>query len=423
MKNLYIGLGLFLTQILLTFQGVVYFGKYASPFLFFGVSFAIALYFLWLSLQKKDTESSQEAFNPIKSALGALLGVFSIVLSYEEFRKLLVKFTPPRDYSDVLPQMETMYQRFSNGEFPYASVDMGSWSPYPVYMPLHWMPVGIAQELGMDTRWIGFIFLAIAAGIYGWFTMRTKRPALQQVLAILLPSIALWGYILWGGADLPVSFELVVGAYYLVLAAGLMSRDIGWITAGLILCLLSRYTLVFWLPLFALLLWQHRPPRENIPLWLSVAGSIILLYILPFYAKDPTIFSKGIAYHNQAVVDEWKGYGEPAVSHTMERGIHFALQLKAWFSGEMVERVYKTRVLQGAVMLLLLALGWLGWRRWRHRLQYFEYSLLMLYCFILFFYCFGPLTYRYYLLVLHIISAVLCGRIVLQSRLSVDAGG
>ncbi|MEO6133496.1 MAG: hypothetical protein ABIQ02_16770, partial [Saprospiraceae bacterium] len=76
-----------------------------------------------------------------------------------------------------------------------------------------------------------------------------------------------------------MSFELVIAAYYLVLASGLVARHIGLITAGLVLCILSRYTLVFWLPLVAIILWQKLPRRQNILIWSSVALSILLIYI------------------------------------------------------------------------------------------------------------------------------------------------
>ncbi len=420
MKNLVLGLTLFIIQLLLTFWGATVFGKYVSPYLFFTASLAIAGYTGWLLVQPKLTVEHplvSAEVQPKKQWLGALLGIFSVALAYEEMRKLFVKFSPPREFSDVVPQIEALYNRFQHGEFPYAPVDMGSWSPYPVYMPLHWLPVGLAQVFGMDSRWAGFVLLALAAGIYGWFIMRTNRSLLQQIAVILLPSLALWAYIRFGGLDLPVSYELVIGAYYLVLATGLFARHLAWITAGLVLCLLSRYTLAFWLPLAAILFWQNLPRRQNFLIWGTVAVSVVLIYILPFYLKDPSILTKGLAYHNQAVVAEWVGYGDPPVSHSMERGIHFAIQLKEWFTGDMVERVHKARVLQGGLMLLVLLLGWLGWRRWRERLDYGTYALLLLYCFVLLFYCFGPLTYRYYLLVLHLLSAVLCGRIILQSEL------
>ncbi|MEO6133497.1 MAG: hypothetical protein ABIQ02_16775 [Saprospiraceae bacterium] len=170
MKNLILGLGLFFAQIWLTFNGVEYFGKYNSPYLFFGVSLAIALYFFWLLLHKTTTENQVDirVASSTRKSLGALWGLITVAVSYEEIRKLWVQYDTPRTYSDVLPQMEALYNRFQNGEFPYTPLDMGGWSPFPVYMPLHWLPVGLAHLFSMDTRWIGLVLMAIAAGIYGW---------------------------------------------------------------------------------------------------------------------------------------------------------------------------------------------------------------------------------------------------------------
>jgi hypothetical protein len=345
--------------------------------------------------------------------LGALTGAVSIGLCYEELRKMFVQYKNPRDFSDVIPQLETLYNRFAHGQFPYAPVDMGGYSPYPVYMPLHWLPIGIPEALGIDLRWIGFGLMVLAAGLYGWQIMQGNRPLWSQLLAIVLPSISVWGYILWGEIDLPVSLETVIAAYYLVLASGLGSRKVSWITVGLVLCLLSRYTLVFWIPLFAILFWTNMPRRQNVRVWLTVAASVVLLYVIPFYLKDPTILTKGVAYHNQACEDEWKGYGDPPVSWTMERGIHFAIQLKGILPGDAVHQVFLARVLQGSIMLLLLGLGLWDYRRNRNRIHHLDYSLLMLYVVVLCFYCFGPLTYRYYLIVLHVLAAVVCGKIIL----------
>jgi hypothetical protein len=180
----------------------------------------------------------------------------------------------------------------------------------------------------------------------------------------------------------------------------------------LILCLLSRYTLVFWLPFFAILLWQNTSFRQNTSVWISVAASALLLYFFPFFMKDPTILAKGIAYHNGAAIDEWRGYGDPPVSWTMEQGIHFARHLKMATSGGAKHQVFVARAVQAATMLLLLFAGLWGWRRWRERIHFLDFSLLMLYLFVLFFYFFGPLTYRYYLIVPMMISAVICGRVL-----------
>lgn len=414
MRNFYIGLLLFLVQTYLTFRGVSHFGKYWNPVLFFTVSFAIGCFWLKLLTTKKANENLDFTLNADwrRKAFGAFLGMFSMVLCYEELRKLFVKFSPPGKISDVLPQIETLYIRYSEGIFPYQPVDVGTHIAYPVYMPLHWLPVGISQWLDIDTRWSGYILLVVAVGIYGYFIFRQNRPLVAQITATLLPSLALWGFILWGQADIPVSYELVIAAYYLVLAAGLAGSHVWWVTTGLILCLLSRYTLVFWLPLFAVLFWQNETFSRNATLWGAVAASIVLLYFVPFLMKNPMILSQGIAYHNDAAIAEWKGYGEPPVSWTMEQGIHFAKHLRDVIGGDAEHQVFVARVIQASFMLILLFAGLWGYRRWRERVNFYDFSLLMLYFFVLFFYCFGPLTYRYYLIVPLLLSAVISGRII-----------
>lgn len=423
MKIKYAGLLLFLAQVYLTFWGVKHFSKYWNPVVLLAVSIGIG--YLWfrilLNEKHRDARLQPDAVGWRASVVGALVGILGMLTCYEELRKLFVKFTPPGKFSDVLPQLEALYTRFSQGIFPYQPVDVGTHVAYPVYLPLHWLPIGISDYLHMDTRWSGYILLVIAAGIYGFLIARKPRPLANLILAALLPALALWGYVLWGREDIPITYELVIAAYYLVLAAGLARHSIGWIGAGLILCLLSRYTLVFWVPLFALFFWQNETLRRNIALWLSVAASVLVVYVIPFLLKDPGVFLEGIAYHNGAAIAEWQGYGDPPVSWTMELGVHFALHMRNLTSGDAEHQVFIARVIQAVAMLSVFFFGWWGYRRWRDRIHYSDFSLLMLYLFILFFYNFGPLTYRYYLIVPLLLSAVICGRILLSGPRAVRA--
>lgn len=409
MRNVIIGLVLYVLQLYFSFWGLPLFGKYGNPVVLFIISIAIPACYLYLRLTQ-PAYTGKPANGAGWWALGALSG---FLLTYEELRKLFVQFADPRQYSDVLPQLETMYERFRDGIFPYAPVDMGGYAPYPVYMPLHWLPIGLADVTGIhDSRWVGYGALAIATAVMGYFTGKNGGSFRDKALAVLLPSFALWAFILWGTLEIPVSFELIIAAYYLVLAAGLYARNVTLVIPGLILCLLSRYTLAFWLPLFAWLAWQAMPRRQNYLIWGSVAVAVTAVYVLPFLLKDPGILKSGLAYHNQAAVDEWKGYGDPPVSWSFERGIYFAPHLKAMFSGDMEQRVLGARVVQGSLMLLLLGAGMVLYRKWRAKIDWYHFSLVFLYLFVCVFYFFGPLTYRYYLIVLYVLSAVLCAGII-----------
>ncbi len=209
---------------------------------------------------------------------------------------------------------------------------------------------------------------------------------------------------------------MVIGAYYLILATGLLTKRLWLITLGIILCLLSRYTLLFWLPLFAIILFLEKGWKKSLLVWGTVAACFFLLYVIPFYSKDPSALNKSLSYYVAATVSEWTGYGDPPVSWTHERGISFAAHMKAVFTGDMANRVKWARIVQGIVMLLLFVCGWLAYRRWRHRIDFYTFSLIALYCFMVGYYFFAPLTYRYYLFSFLVVSALLCAKIVMPGK-------
>ncbi len=405
---------LLILQIYLIFRGAHHFSKYWSPLILFLVSGGIGV--LYFQRLLNVPTGRRFPFRPLTAALWALGGVLTIVLAYEELRKLWVEFPSPAQFSDVLPQLEAQYQRFSRGEMPYAPVPLPSHTPYPVYMPLHWLPIGLSSWFGIDTRWAGFGLLAIAAGIYGYWVGRQNAAVWARIAALFLPSMGLWGFILWGRLELAVSFEIVIAAYYLVLAAGLLGRHVPTILTGLILCLLSRYTLLFWIPLLAYIWWKELPPRINYRIWGAAGLSVLLLYIFPFYLQDPDIFATGIKYHNDGAIAQWHGFGDPPVSWTMERGIYFGINMKAVFPGDAAQQVFLARALQGALMLALLGFGIWAYHRWKDRLNPYDLCLGMLYAMVGCFYFFSPMTFQYYLLVLMMLGSVVVAGMLLINK-------
>jgi hypothetical protein len=407
---------LFFLQLFLPFKGVAVLGIYWNPVLLLLVSLAVAGMYWYTLAQSPGQTQSAGMQSGRKGFAGALIGLGSASLCYIDLQKVFAKFTPPGKVSDVLPQLEMLYSRFAQGEMPYTPVDVGTHVLYPVYMPFSWLPIGLAQLLGIDSRWAGFILFVLASGVYGYFVFRQNGPLVARVAAVVMPSFAVWAFTLSRQADIAVCFEMVIASYYLLVAAGLLGRNNLLVAAGIALCLLSRFTLVFWLPLFALLLWQNVPKRQNFLFWGAIAAAVLLFYVVPFLSKDPAILKKGMDYYNEATVLDWKGYGEPPVSWTIERGVHFAGIYRDNLGGEMAQRVQVARTVQAGVMLLLLLLGVWGYRRLRNRIHYADFGLLFLSLFLVCYYVFAPLTYRYYLLVPFTVSAVVCGQCLLLSN-------
>jgi hypothetical protein len=265
---------LFWFQVFLVLSGAPVFTKYFNPLLLLIDSIAIG----WLYLQV-HSRSHFATYRPATiwekiAAVSVIL--ISLTLAGISFRDACNMMPDPGAISDVNPQLETLFARFRKGEQPYYQV--GSKGPFPVYMPFHWLPVGIARLLAIDTRWAGFILLVPAIIIHGWMNRRSPWSALM----VLLPISVLFSYLLWDDRDLTLTLELIIAAYYLLLAAGLNGQNYWWITIGIISCLLSRYTLVFWLPMLAVLLWLHAPRKLSFVIWGTAAASLLIFYVFPF---------------------------------------------------------------------------------------------------------------------------------------------
>lgn len=223
----------------------------------------------------------------------------------------------------------------------------------------------------------------------------------------------IWAYILFSPIEIGVSFGLTIVAYYIILAIGLISGNIFLIGAGIIMCLLSRYTLLFWLPLFATILWVNKKPNISYTLWGGILLALLGFYILPFYLEDPTIINKAISYYYGAAANEWIGYGTPLVSWTFERGVYFGPIYKKLFAGEMIQRVYDARLIQTIFMAVLCLGGIFIYLRYlRTKIRWNVFAFAMLYTIVISFFIVSPLTFQYYLMVPLVLSAIICGEIL-----------
>ncbi|MEM6261552.1 MAG: hypothetical protein AAGI38_03515 [Bacteroidota bacterium] len=401
-----IGIALLAAQSWLIYGGVEVYGKFTSTYVLATVSvFVVIIYLLGKRKAQPLQFPSKKGPSPF---IWALVSSVIAFLSYEELRKLFEwEYPNPGKYSDVVPQIEWLFTRFVNGEYPYVPLESFSWKPFPVYMPFHWLPVGITELFHLDSRWSGYILLLLVSGLAGYWIGKIKTGGLWKVLALALPHVGLWYFIIAKGMSMPVGFELPIMAYYLLLGLGLITGRNWIIILGLVCCILSRYTLFFWLPFFAILFWLNREKKESFRMWGIVFAAGVILYVLPFMTQDPMVLFKGIAYHNKAVTAEWAGYGDPPESYTHRGGIYFAGHFKEMLNGK--EAAYQAkfvRFIQLSMMGILLLVGFLLTRvkqtwHWRHL------SLAMLNLMVVTFYLFSPLTYHYYYLVVTILSAVL----------------
>ncbi len=401
---------LFLAQIILCIYGNKIFHKEANPFALIVVSVLFTVYsFRFFSEQKQHIGNTPAPrWMPWLHALVGMLGLFT---AYEELRKIWVRYPEPGKISDVLPQLEALANRFFTGAFPYQAVKLPTHEPYPVYMPLHWAPVQISNILKIDTRWSAIILLMVAVGVAGYWLSKSHSGASwkRTLPAMLLFALPVWGYVLWGKVDIAVSLEAIVAAWYVLLAVGLAARNHVLIAVGIIGALLSRYTLIFWLPLFAILLWLNAPKKYSYWIWGSAAAAVMLLFVVPFWMQDPTILSRMMAHYSGCSEGSWLRPDEYTFYDALSLNIH----LRQWLPGTPEENLKFAHFPQIAVQLCIAALGvYFYQKKWRQHIDFYTFSLLALSIMPMLFYSFSPMLFKYYMLMPLSVSAVVCWKVL-----------
>jgi hypothetical protein len=410
-------LGLFCIQLYILIRGISFLDKLEKPFVLLAVSVLIVYCYAVNMLKEEGAiATANTKGSPGRTISGWIIGLLSISALYGVFRKGFDEFADYRNMSDVITQLETLYDRFANGVFPYYPLEVYPWHPYPVYMPLNWFPVGLAKLLHCDVRWIGVLFLAIAASIWGGYSFRAQQNVIVKIVVLLLPAIAMFTFLHWNSISISVSYEVLIAAYYLVLATGLAAKSLPLTVIGIITCILSRYTMVFWLPVFLYMLWLNTPKKTSFIVWGSIVLSVLLLYAIPFYFKDPSILTRGLAYHNHCYIDAWNGLGNPEQSTAFDEGLNFSWFIREYTSGAMDHRVTIGRSIQLIIQLLVILSGIFLYRKWKDRVNFYDFALLVLFVQMLLFFMLSPQTYMYYYLPFMMVSAVLCGKVMLRSK-------
>jgi len=412
LKNKIVGVLLLSLQLYLVVLGRDVFDKYSNAILFFIVSLTIPIYLFQISRHKNPVQPKAHSNTIYANLFWSLMGCISVLLTYEELRKNFVAFRDFQNYSDVIPQAITLYDRFVHGQFPYHPISFGAYSLDPIYFPFHWLPVFFSRLWPLDVRWTGWGIFVLIAGLYGWKIKSLTSQKAALAIALICPSLVLWAYIVWTKAELSVTFEIVIGAYYLLLGAGLITKNYWLIGIGIVCCLLSRFTLVFWLPFFAFLLRKDVGLKKSVLFWSLVLVALLGFFFVPFYFKDPQFIVRGMAHYVNATIGDWMGSGNPPVSWTQENGISIAPIFNAILSGEIPYKVHITQLIQSIVMILTLVAAFWVYKKWSKQISTHLFMLLSLDVFLLMYYFFAPLTYRSYLFSFLIISSLLCVMII-----------
>jgi hypothetical protein len=156
-----------------------------------------------------------------------------------------------------------------------------------------------------------------------------------------LPFILLFTIYYKNGKTAVQSIEIMIMGYYLILATLLFSSNVILKAVGLILPFLSRYSFLFWLPVYF-----YNLLRNNFKKVLLVSvlfGVMILLFfVIPFVLPIPEMLKTFNANYTTSILGEWKGQSWQAPTDRpfqLFQGIGLASWFYQFGSGSLLERI------------------------------------------------------------------------------------
>ncbi len=209
-------------------------------------------------------------------------------------------------FSDTLPQIKVMCNRLLSGEKIYAPIPEIWDGKQPPYMPLMWLPFTAAEYLGIDIRWTTTLFLL--GGIFLTFKILPRNYAGNPfiLISVFISLFFLLNFLLVKDrVTLGNTEEGIVIGYYLLLGFALAKKKPILIGIAIACCLMSRFALFFWVPMYLLYVFFYES-RKNAYIITSVVAVIILfVFLIPFGFKQPEYFINIPADYKVGVDQAW----------------------------------------------------------------------------------------------------------------------
>jgi hypothetical protein len=372
------------------------YGPLLNPVLFYASSVLMcvfaALYWLDRPVAAADATRTSRRF-PL-AWLGLVLGAVQVL--YAQAPVIAGHAIDVRS-SDIIPILQAYVGRFRSGEVVYRYLTTLPYPLFPNHLPMQWLPYVPADQLGIDYRWWALgILLLVGFGAYQATLARQPLSWVGFLLKVALPTYVLYRLITRDGQLYAHPVEPTIIAYYCVLAASVLSRSALLQGIALVLCLLSRYSVVFWVPFYLWVLWHEEGRRHALTVVGVVLAGIIGIYVVPFLSKDWTIFTHALSEYRISTLGEW---GRTDGPDGMPPQLFGGVGLAAWFytygPEDLSARIDLIQRADALLSIGAVALGaWLYYRL-RHRYDYRVLALIVLKFYLATFYAFIQTPYAY----------------------------
>lgn len=391
-------------------------GPYVSSVLLFSISVGIGIVYLKISAAPESALPGREI--KLSPRITTLLqwAVFTGI-TYFIFAKLkhlwwyeITYPNPKNGSSDVIPQITTLVQRFLRGEQPYYNIPFAEYDLYPTYLPLQWLPYIPLEIVHKDYRWVPTFAMWFACFYYFLIHRRAAGNTLWSLAVPYWPMVVWTVFILHDNGAFVYTVEGLIAAYYFFVAESIKRRNALLLAIAISVCLMSRYSIIFWVPLCLALHFMAGKRRDALLIAGMAAVFFIGIYWFPFLRKDPRIFINGYNYHTNAALAEWmRDLAKNNGSANLFNGLGFtpfALKLLPGNEGHILMLYKNIHLIACALCVIILALVY---RRHKAKYPLHAFLLFSFKIYLTIFYVFIQIPYKYLFFVPFFVSVSLLG--------------
>lgn len=396
-----------LLYILLLLEGLLFtharnkFGLYGSAVVLLSSSVAVCV--LAQSYLRRCTWPILLRTGPQRHLYGAiaLASVLGLALTVPGWYKALRDVPIDVKTSDIIPSVAIYTQRLLAGKTIYTPFDAELGYPlFPTYLPATWAPYLVPQVLGFDYRWMTGLLLLAGIALYTLVLTRLPFSKRRTFVLALLPFLLVRAVLRTDAGIVSNTVEMMIVGYYFVLVGGILLPGRTWRVIGLLLCLLSRFSLVLWVPLYLGLLWFRHSKREALLTTGWVALGVLVLYVVPFLSHDWQLLAKAQHTYTTAALGEWQHFNDEGLPYHLYNGIGLTNFFYRFAPGDLMARLTLVKQVQAVLLIVLTgALAVWYWRQRAPRLDYRLFAVLSLKLYFAVFCAFVQVPYAYLALV------------------------
>jgi hypothetical protein len=262
---------------------------------------------------------------PVKRKVIQAIFFLACIITLNGFTIRIMKTISFVNFSDIIVTIQILARQFITGKFPYDPdilVPLYHHGPSN-YLPMHWLPYTLAEYFHFDERTITFAIWCISASIIVYRATRCRNLFMQLTVPVLLTGC----YLLIACTDPTIlggSVETMVAGYYMLLMAALNQNNFLVTALCISTCLLSRYTIVLWLPLWAFAVLISGDKKYFLKTTASILVIVSVVYVIPFLSKDWSALPQSFKDYQNVPFHEWYHLNEHHLPAHLYRGLGFA---------------------------------------------------------------------------------------------------